>query len=230
MSAPDLPVHVRAAVDQVEGWLSEREAAFLYDAARRAAWRGGLVVEIGSFCGKSTVCMGLAVKDLAGRVVAIDPHTSDLEHQGRGSSFPVFERNIAQAGLADVVTPIVARSQDVTWQKPIGFLWIDGDHSYAGAMSDFERYAPHLIEGGIIGFHDATQDEVPRVAVQAFKQACYVQLGVVDSIAYARKASGGRKSWRDRLILLLLGHYSDIRRLRVFKRFKEPLKRTLARI
>src|SRR3990167_10654666 len=157
MRRDSLPPEIKAAVDSIEGWLSDREAAFLYDVARKAAWRDGLVVEIGSFKGKSTVCMGLAVEDLRGHIVAIDPHISDLEHHGQGSSLLAFQHNVARAGLADVVTPIVARSQDVRWNEPIAFLWIDGDHSYEGATQDFERYAPHVVEGGVIAFHDATQ-------------------------------------------------------------------------
>jgi predicted O-methyltransferase YrrM len=42
------------------------------------------------------------------------------------------------------------------WLKgePIDFLFIDGDHSYAGAKLDFEMYGPLVRPGGIIAFHD----------------------------------------------------------------------------
>ena len=92
------------------------------------------------------------------------------------------------------------------------------------------KYSPHVIEGGIIAFHDATQDEVPRVVVRAFRQQGYVGIRVVDSIAYARKVTGGKKSWRDSLSLRLIAWYSLLRRLRVFKPLKEPIKRGIARI
>ena len=222
---------VKAVVDGVEGWLSDREAAFLFDTAQACTGQNGVVVEIGSFKGKSTVAIGLGLRNANPRIYAIDPHISDLEHHGQGSSLTVFQRNIARAGLADTVTPIVAKSQDVgCWFHPIEFLWIDGDHSYQGAWTDFVKYSPHVIEGGIIAFHDATQDEVPRVVVRAFGQRGYVGIRVVDSIAYAQKVTGGRKSWRDLGFLRLIAWYSVLRRLRVFKPMKEPIKRTIARI
>ena len=219
---------VKAVVDGVEGWLSDREASFLFDTAARCRNRGA-IVEIGSYKGKSTVCMGLGAGSHV-MIYAIDPHMSDLEHRGQGSSLEVFQRNVARAGLADSVIPIVAKSQDVAWSGPIEFLWIDGDHTYQGAWADFVKYSPYVIEGGIIAFHDATQDEVPKVVVRAFRQQGYVDIRVVDSIAYAQKVTRGRKSWRDSLSLLLIGHYADFRRLRVFRPFKEPIKRALARI
>src|SRR3990167_8282239 len=114
--------------------------AFLYQTAQACTGQNGVVVEIGSFKGKSTVCIGLGLRNQNPCIYAIDPHISDLEHRGQGSSLRVFQENIASAGLADVVTSIVARSQDagVGWFHPIEFLWIDGDHSYEGAMMDFE--------------------------------------------------------------------------------------------
>ena len=37
---------------------------------------------------------------------------------------------------------------------PLDFLFIDGDHSYAGVRADFEFYAPLVRPGGIIALHD----------------------------------------------------------------------------
>lgn len=232
MRSPDLLPEVKATINRIEGWLSDREAAFLYNTARQCTGQNGVVVEIGSFKGKSTIAIGLGLQNNNPRIVAIDPHISNLEHRDRRSSLFEFQRNIARAGLADIVTPIVAKSQDAAhgWFHPIELLWIDGDHSYEGAMADFELYAPHVVEGGIIAFHDATQDEVPKVVIKAFRQPGYVGIKIVDSIVYARKRTGAEKSWRDSLNLRLISWYSALRRLRIFKPLKEPIKRALARI
>lgn len=43
--------------------------------------------------------------------------------------------------------------------EKLDFLFIDGDHSAAGARQDFEDYAPFVRPGGIIAFHDILPDE-----------------------------------------------------------------------
>ena len=37
---------------------------------------------------------------------------------------------------------------------PVDFLFIDGDHNYAGVSCDYAMYAPLVREGGLIAFHD----------------------------------------------------------------------------
>ena len=50
--------------------------------------------------------------------------------------------------------------------QPIDFLFIDGDHRYAGVKADYELYAPLVRKGGIIAFHDIRPNpEVPSVEV-----------------------------------------------------------------
>jgi predicted O-methyltransferase YrrM len=51
--------------------------------------------------------------------------------------------------------------------KPVDFLFIDGDHSRAGALNDWAKYAPLVREGGVIGFHDTAA--IPEVT-QVFKE------------------------------------------------------------
>lgn len=40
------------------------------------------------------------------------------------------------------------------FRYPLDFLFIDGDHSYGGALSDYRIHAPQVRVGGYIGFHD----------------------------------------------------------------------------
>jgi predicted O-methyltransferase YrrM len=46
------------------------------------------------------------------------------------------------------------RVREILGQRPVDVLFIDGDHSYAGARRDFELYSPLVGTGGIIVFHD----------------------------------------------------------------------------
>ncbi len=226
---------IKSQIDAVEGWLTDREAAFLYHAAHSCAVPGE-IVEIGSFKGKSTVCLGLGSK--AGRripISAIDPHETDTQaaHHEGASTLPVFEQNIARAGVADLVTQIPEFSAAVgaRWTRPIALLWIDGDHSYAGALQDAALFTPWVVDGGVVAFHDATQGDLPRVVRKVFGDPQYSALGIVDSIVYATKSSAAKKSLRDVLVLAALSHYDRARTVArvlplrsMFKRALRPLR------
>lgn len=43
----------------------------------------------------------------------------------------------------------------ITWDQSIDLLFIDGDHSYKGTRSDWDKWHGHVAEGGIVMFHDA---------------------------------------------------------------------------
>ena len=40
----------------------------------------------------------------------------------------------------------------------LGLIYIDGDHSYEGAISDLKNYYPKIVSGGIIAAHDYMND------------------------------------------------------------------------
>lgn len=153
----------RAALDKVAaipGWLSGMEAEFLYEAARRV--ERGVILEIGSWQGRSTVA--LASGSRAGHgvpVYAVDHFSGSIEHRVKAGDKPVwtfdaFTENVREAGVADLVRPIVAASTEAakTFNEPIGLLFIDGDHSYAGARGDYDAWVPKVLPGGTIAMHD----------------------------------------------------------------------------
>jgi MMP 1-O-methyltransferase len=181
---------VKQIADTIEGFLSFTEEKFLYNAAKNSS-KKGTIVEIGSFKGKSTVF--LAKGSLAGKkikIVAIDPHISNLEHTDKKSSYPIFKANLKKAGVAQMVVPIVAKAEDAVkkWKKPISFLWIDGDHSYEGVKKDFDLWSPFVIEGGLIAFHDSTVSDVQKVVGESIISKGFKNVGLADSISYAIKS------------------------------------------
>lgn len=215
----------------IDGWLSNREADFLYRTARDCA-EGGVILEIGSFKGKSTVCLAKGSK--AGRgvpVFAIDPHvgtsTQEAILSGR-SSFDEFVANINKAQVRELVTPVVKTSQEAAreWHGRISVLWIDGDHTYQGAKLDFDLFSEWVVEGGTIAFHDATIADVPRVVCEAFGRGPFTKIGLVGSIAYATKASGCTKSPADRLLLFCIANSERVRRIWGVK-FLKPIIRSV---
>lgn len=164
----NLPVDLPIDIDQVKGFLDPREGALLHDLALQQA-RHGLVVEIGSYCGKSTVYLGAACQKAGGLMIAVDHHRGSEENQpgqeyfdpdlldGSGmSSLSAFRDTLRLAGLEDTVIPIVAPS-DLAAQiihQPLAMVFIDGGHSMPAALTDYRRWAPKLSCGGILAIHD----------------------------------------------------------------------------
>ncbi|HTZ44984.1 MAG TPA: class I SAM-dependent methyltransferase [Jatrophihabitans sp.] len=134
----------------IGGWLTEDQARLLWQQAT-AVPPGGLVVEIGSHQGRSTVVLAAA----GARVVAIDPFVGGAMFGGAATR-DMFLANLVRAGVADRVELREAKSTALRpgWQQPIDFLYIDGKHDY-WTLSDDLRWASFLPEGGRVAIHDA---------------------------------------------------------------------------
>ena len=149
---------VQTQVKAIDGLLREEEAGCLYSLARNC---GGNIVEIGSWKGKSTVCLALGSKvGSGGKVFAIDPHQGladdCAELHWAENTEPIFRENIKKAKADDIVIPLVMKSEEAVtgWAEPISLLFIDGAHDYESVKKDFLLWAPYLKEGGFIAFHD----------------------------------------------------------------------------
>ena len=185
------------AAKDVPGFLLENEARFLGMMADCAP-RDGVIVEIGSFKGKSAVMLGKLAEHYGfGPIVAIDPHNFNnaelAEHRAApgATSFDEFLRNVEAAGVGRYVEVHRAFSTDVanSWNRPIRMLWIDGDHSYSGAKADFDGFMPHVVPGGFVALHDALHEfSGPiRVFVEDMLQSNrFGGAGFVNSIAWAQ--------------------------------------------
>jgi predicted O-methyltransferase YrrM len=149
---------------RIEGWLEEDEADLLIATAARVITEQPephAIVEIGSYCGRSTTILGTVTKTLSpgAKVFAIDPHDGEVGalDQGLRRTSPTLARftaNIAAAGLAGIVETVQQRSYEVRWERPIGMLLIDGLHDYANVSRDFQHFEQHVIPGGYVAFHD----------------------------------------------------------------------------
>ncbi len=149
----------------IEGWLEDAEADLLLAAARHALGSvpDGAIVEIGSFCGRSTVVLADALSNLENingrKVYAIDPHDGVVGALDQGTerlppTRASFLRNITNAGISHLVEPIIQHAFEVEWSKPIGFLFVDGLHDYFNVARDFYRFEPWLAPGALVAFHD----------------------------------------------------------------------------
>ncbi len=179
-----LPPDFSAAADEAwrlvsaaPGFLTEREARFLALAAACTPGQG-VILEIGSFKGKSTVGLAsIAARYHLGKVVAVDPHTApsstDPGLGDQASSFEDFQHTLARAGLTDHVEVHRKFSHQLAtdWNRRIRLLWIDGDHTYAGAKQDLDLFAPHLATGGVVALHDVLHNFAGPIRVRDGRRA-----------------------------------------------------------
>lgn len=152
-----------------KGWLFDDEAEALHRYASEDFT--GDLVEVGSYCGKSTLWIGDAAEKRGRTLWAVDWHRGSPEMQpGRenhdaemmrdGNLFdtlPVWRRNMAEADLDDSVIGVIGKSVQVAdrWTTPVGFLFIDADHGKA-VVDDYRHWRPHLTDDSWLLFHDAT--------------------------------------------------------------------------
>jgi hypothetical protein len=131
-------------IDSVDGWLSRREAELLFVLAGSVP-ASRVIVEIGSYCGRSTAALGFGLGHRAQSLYAVDPHTGDRSQVEAGMSvdtFDTFLGNIDRLGLRDVVVPIRALSVEAAtaYDGPeIGLLFVDGWHSKEAVIEDVSR-------------------------------------------------------------------------------------------
>lgn len=161
--------------NSVKGFLHEAEGAVLYSLGLMAS-KLGPCLEVGSYCGKSTVYLGSGVREGKGQLFALDHHRGSEEHQlgeeyhdpelfdaeiQRMDSLPAFRRTLFRAGLEANVIPIVATSAQLgaVWQIPLGLVFIDGGHSFAAAETDLRAWVGHILPGGYLAIHDIFASE-----------------------------------------------------------------------
>jgi predicted O-methyltransferase YrrM len=157
-----------------KGFLEDEEGLRLYELARDHA-RLGPVLEIGSYCGKSSVYLGAGVLDSGGSLVSVDHHRGNEEQQpgweyhdaelvdpdsGAMDSLPFLRRTLSEAGLEDITTVIVGRSAVVAnlIRGPLGMVFIDGGHTFEAAEADYQAWAPKVAPGGVLAIHDLFDD------------------------------------------------------------------------
>ena len=163
-----------ALAEQVRGFMPSDEGHALYDAALHFLG-GGVGVEIGTYCGKSTLLLGAAAQQTASVLYTIDHHHGSEEHQpgweyhdaslvdevtGLFDTLPTFRRTLDAAGLDDHVVAVVGKSAIAAkaWRSPLQLLFIDGGHSETAATEDFDGWARWVTSGGALVIHDVFPD------------------------------------------------------------------------
>lgn len=163
-----------ALAEQVTGFMPADEGRALYDAGVRYL-DGGIGVEIGTYCGKSTVMLGAAAQETDSVLYTVDHHHGSEEHQvgweyhdttmvdpvtGLFDTLPTMRHTLDAAGLDEHVVAVVGKSPVVArgWRMPLRLLFIDGGHTEEAAQRDFDGWARWVEVGGALIIHDVFPD------------------------------------------------------------------------
>jgi hypothetical protein len=175
---------IKEIFDSVPGMIAETEAALLYDLASKCT--KGVIVEIGSNAGRSTICLAKGSKSGGNMpVYSVDPHngggatpdptwwdagdpgTPDNKYYiNQGVGFSAFQQRLVYHHVNDIVIPLIDYSElayKKGWSKPIELLFIDGDHRYNYVKLDVELWGKHLVKEGVLLMHDSTYTGVRKV-------------------------------------------------------------------
>ncbi|WP_051950665.1 class I SAM-dependent methyltransferase [Actinacidiphila yeochonensis] len=204
---------VLAAFEAAQGFMPTDEGLALYRAAREAAGAGLPLLEVGTYCGRSTILLAAAAAAAGTVAVTVDHHRGSEEQQpgweyhdpglvdpatGRMDTLPVFRRTLYAAGLEEHVVAVVGRSPQVArlWRQPLGLVFVDGGHTDEHATADYEGWAPLLAHGGLLAVHDVFPDpadggQAPyRIYRRALASGAFTEVLHHGSLRVLRRTAG----------------------------------------
>ncbi|MEU9594483.1 class I SAM-dependent methyltransferase [Streptomyces sp. NPDC048219] len=207
---------ILAAFDAAKGFMPAHEGLALYAAAAEAGGLGLPLLEVGTYCGRSTLLIADAARRAGVTALTVDHHRGSEEQQpgwdyhdpetvdpelGVMDTLPTFRRTLHQAGLEDHVVALVGRSPQVAavWNSPLGLVFVDGGHTDEHANADYEGWAPHVADGGLLVIHDVFPEpadeftgQAPyRVYLRALASGAFTEVSATDSLRVLRRTGKG---------------------------------------
>jgi predicted O-methyltransferase YrrM len=207
---------ILAAFDAAKGFMPAHEGLALYAAAAEAGGLGLPLLEVGTYCGRSTLLIADAARTAGVTALTVDHHRGSEEQQpgwdyhdpetvdaelGVMDTLPTFRRTLHRAGLEEHVVALVGRSPQVAavWNAPLGLVFVDGGHTDEHANADYEGWAPHVAAGGLLVIHDVFPDpadeftgQAPyRVYLRALASGAFTEVSATDSLRVLRRTGQG---------------------------------------
>ena len=209
----DRPEALFAFADTIRGFMPPDEGRALHNYASTVAVEGPFL-EVGSYCGKSTVYLGAAACQRGRLLFAVDHHRGSEENQpgwewhepdlvdpasGLIDTLPEFRRTIRDSGLDGTVVAVVGDSPSVAaaWGTPLALVFIDGGHGVEPAHADYQGWVPHLAEGGTLLIHDVFPDPADggrppfEIYQRAVASGAFEELDAAGSLRALRRTGPG---------------------------------------
>ena len=201
----------------VRGFMPRDEGLALHAAAldAAAAVPGAPIVEVGTYCGRSTVFLAAAARERDTVVVTVDHHRGSEENQpgwewhepdlvdpelGVMDTLPTFRRNTHTAGIEDVVVAVVGDSPTVArwWSTPAAMVFIDGGHGVEPARADYRCWTPFVAPGGLLAIHDVFPDPADggrppyeEIYLPALESGRFEDVSATGSLRVLRRTGAG---------------------------------------
>jgi len=196
-------------VINVKGFLSDKEAKKLQELFLKVHHLGS-VLEIGTYCGKSTLNFALIAKKIDGLIYTVDHHTGSEEHQlgeeyhdedlydkrlKKFNTLPEFLKNLRSSNLGRFIIPIISKSSDAskTFSESISLLFIDGGHSLEAALCDYNSWKDKICSGGLLVIHDVFPNPQDggrppfEIYSKAQKSKQFEDLGIYETLGILKK-------------------------------------------
>lgn len=202
----------RAKALAARGFMPADEGDALFEAGLQAAAAvpGAPLIEIGTYCGKSSIWLGSAAELAATVLFTVDHHRGSEENQagwehhdpdlvdptvGKMDTLGVFRHTIADAGLEESVIAVVGDSPVVAlhWSTPVALLFIDGGHGSEPAHTDYEMWTPKVAPHGLLCIHDVFADPAEggrppfEIYRRALDSARFTEVRAVGSLRVLRR-------------------------------------------
>lgn len=210
---PHMDPDVLRAAEAARGFMPSDEGRALFAAAVDAAHAVDNLpfIEIGSYCGKSSIYLGEAARQTERVLFAVDHHRGSEENQpgwewhepdlvdpavGRMDTLPHFRRAVHDAGLEPWVVAVVGDSPTAgRWlAMSFSFVFIDGGHGEEPAAADYRAWPPKVAPGGTLAIHDvfvdpadggqAPYEQIYRPAVES---GAFEEISAVGSLRVLRR-------------------------------------------
>ena len=205
---------LRARAEAARGFMPPDEGLALHEAGLLVPEGGSPLLEIGAYCGKSTLYLGGAAAERGTELFSLDHHRGSEENQpgwewhepdlvdpevGVIDTLPRFRRTVFDAGLEATVVALVGDSPTVArhWRTPLSLLFIDGGHGAEPAHRDYESWVPHVELGGLLAIHDVFPDPADggrppfEIYQRALGSGAFEEVSATGSLRVLRRTGDG---------------------------------------
>lgn len=149
-------------IDDTEGFMHKHvETKLLFDLASNLS-EGKNILELGSYKGLSSVCLGLGLKNTknSGKLFCVNRWSEEV--------YKIWHHNIT----TNYINPIqIAGDANMLLRhiviQDLGLIFIDTSHSYEDCKIQFELSTKNLKDSCLVAFHDYGHPNYPGV-----KQYC----------------------------------------------------------
>ncbi len=175
-----------AHAEAARGFMPLDEGIALHDAALDAvaAVPDAPVVEVGTYCGRSTLFLAAAAREAGNVVVTVDHHRGSEENQP-GWEWHEPDRGDPELGVMDTLS---------RWgSTPAAMVFIDGGHGVEPARADYRCWNPMVAEGGLLAIHDVFPDPADggrppyeEIYLPAIESGRFAEVSAVGSLRILR--------------------------------------------